>query len=94
MKSKMNQKQKLMAYVLSTDADLNSNKNINKKKIGELLNVSQSTIAHSIKETRLQLRIHELEKELSQAKSDVIEMKEVKQLGIPDFIEPEYKQKP
>lgn len=28
MKSKMNQKQKLMAYVLSTDADLNSNKNI------------------------------------------------------------------
>ena len=73
---------------------LNSNKNITQKKIGELFNVSQSTIAHSIKETRLQLRIHELEKELSQAKSDVIEMKEVKQLGIPDFIEPEYKQKP
>ena len=94
MKSKMNQKQKLMAYVLSTDADLNSNKNITQKKIGELFNVSQSTIAHSIKETRLQLRIHELDKELSQAKSDVIEMKGVKQLGIPDFIEPEYKQKP
>ena len=32
MKSKMNQKQKLMAYVLSTDADLNSNKNITQKK--------------------------------------------------------------
>ncbi|MBU5680137.1 hypothetical protein [Blautia sp. MSJ-9] len=94
MKQKLGPKHRLMAYVLSTDADLNSNKNITQKEIGHLFGVSQSTIAQAVKETKLQLKIHELEEELSQAKSDVVEMEDVKKLGIPDFVESKYKRKP
>ena len=95
MKRKMSKKHQLMAYVLSTDADLNRDKNITQKEIGKLFNVSQSTVAQAIKETKLQMRINELEKDLSEAKNNILKMNEAKQLEIPaDSIGAEYKRKP
>ena len=45
MKKKKSDTHKLMAYVLSTDADLNREKNITQEKIADLFGVSQSTVA-------------------------------------------------
>ena len=92
MKPKMSEKHKLMAYVLSTDADLNRHKNITQSEIAKILGVSQSTVAQSIKEVKFRRRIDELEKELSQAKKEVI--KEVDTLQLPENIDPKYKRKP
>ena len=96
MKQKMSEKHKLMAYVLSTDADLNRHKNITQSEIAKILGVSQSTVAQSIKEVKFRRRIDELEKELSQAKKEVIKevIKEVDTLQLPENIDHKYKRKP
>ena len=94
MRQKMTDKHKLMAYVLSTDADLNREKNITQGEIGKLLGVSQSSVAQGIKEARLSLRINELEQQLSQAKSEVMQLEGIDSLELPDHIDAEYKRKP
>lgn len=94
MKQKMSEKHKLIAYVLKTDVDFNSNKNITQSKIADLLGVSQSTIAQSIKEVKLRLRFHELEKELSQMKKEVRQLEGIDSLQLPENINPKYKRKP
>lgn len=94
MKQKMTDKHKLMAYVLSTDADLNRDKNITQEDIGRLFGVKQSTVAQGIKEAKLRLRINELEKELSEVKGEVLQMEGIEMLELPSGIDPEYKRKP
>ena len=94
MKQKMSEKHKLMAYVLSTDADLNRHKNITQSEIANILGVSQSTVAQSIKEVKFRRRIDELEKELSQVKKEVIKLQVVDTLQLPENIDPKYKRKP
>ena len=49
MKKKMSDKHKLMAYVLSTDADLNRDKNITQGDIADLFGVSQPTVAQAVR---------------------------------------------
>ena len=93
-KKRMNQKQKLVAYVLNTDIDLNRNKNITQQEIGDILGFSQSTIAQSIKETKYQIRIKQLEKELSEIKGEIPQMKGMEVLDLPSDIDSEYKHKP
>ena len=73
MKRKLTDKQKIMAYVLSTDADLNSSKKITQEEIGSLFNVSQPTIAQAMKDVRHKMEIADLQNELLQAKRDLIE---------------------
>ena len=94
MKQKMSEKHKLMAYVLSTDADLHINKNVTQSEIANILGVSQSTVAQSIKEVKFRRRIDELEKELSQVKKEVIKLQVVDTLQLPENIDPKYKRKP
>lgn len=89
----MNQKQKLIAYVLNTDSDLNCNKNITQKEIGDILGYSQSTIAKNIKEVGYQIRINELEKELSNIKEQILVDKKYEVLNLPSNVESEYKHK-
>ncbi len=93
-KEKMNQKQKLIAYVLNTDADLNRNKNITQKEIGNILGFSQSTIAQNIKEIRYQSRINELKEELSRIKREVLLDEKYETLDLPLNVEPKYEHKP
>lgn len=93
-KKRMNQKQKLIAYVLNTDADLNRNKNITQREIADILGFSQSTIAQNIKETKYQIRINQLEKELSEIKGEIPQMKGIEVLNLPSDMDSEYKHKP
>lgn len=65
MKAKLNQKQKLMAYILNKDDDCG---NIAMEKIGIIFNTSQSTISNAIKDISHQLEVNNLQKELSDAK--------------------------
>ena len=58
MKKKMSDKHKLMAYVLSTDVDLNRDKNITQKEIANLFGVSQSTVSQAIKESIIRQHHH------------------------------------
>ena len=93
-KKRMNQKQKLIAYVLNTDADLNRNKNITQREIADILGFSQSTIAQNIKDTKYQIRINQLEKELSEIKGEIPQMKGIEVLNLPSDMDSEYKHKP
>ena len=93
MKKKMSDKHKLMAYVLSTDADLNSEKNITQGDIANLFGTSQSSVSQGIKEAKLKLKINELEKELSVVKGEVLELDGINALELPDNISDEYKRK-
>lgn len=93
-KKKMSKKQKLIAYVLSTDADLNRDKNITQKEIGGVLGFSQSTIAQNLKETKYQMRIRELENELSSIKNEIPKIEGIEVLALPSDIDSEYKHKP
>ena len=93
MRKKMTDKHKLMAYVLSTDADLNREKNITLGEIAGLFGVSQSSVAQGIKEAKLRLRINELEQELSQIKGEVMQLEGIDTLALPEDIDYEYKRK-
>ncbi len=93
MRKKMTDKHKLMAYVLSTDADLNREKNITQGEIAGLFGVSQSSVAQGIKEAKLRLRINELEQELSQIKGEVMQLEGIDTLALPEDIDYEYKRK-
>lgn len=73
MRKVLNDKQKLMAYVLNTDADLNANGRITQSKIGDLLKVSQSTVAQAIKDVRHKLEVNSLQNELFETKRELIE---------------------
>jgi predicted transcriptional regulator len=94
MKKKMSDKHKLMAYVLSTDADLNRDKNITQDDIANLFGVSQPTVAQAVKEAKLRLRISELEQELSQAKGEVMQLEGIDVLQLPENVDSQYKRKP
>lgn len=93
MKKKMSDKHKLIAYVLSTDAELNSQKNITQEEIGNLLGVSQSTIAQSNKETALRLQNSMLRKELSDTKRELRQLKGIEALSLPNDFDDEYQHK-
>lgn len=93
MRKKMTDKLKLMAYVLSTDADLNREKNITQGEIAELFGVSQPAVAQGIKEAKLRLRINELEQELSQIKSEVMQIEGINALELPEDIDSKYRRK-
>jgi len=94
-KKRMNEKQKLMAYVLSTDEDLNERKKITQREIGDLFGYSQPTISSAIKDTRNLIRIRGLERELSEAKQEILHLQEVtRQFSLPDHIDDEYHKMP
>ena len=93
MKTKMTDKHKLMAYVLTTDVDLNKNHNITQKEIAKLFNVSQSTIATAIKEAKMRIEIDNLIKELSKVKGEVLKLDNIKTFQLPDNIDKIYKRK-
>lgn len=91
---KMTDKHKIMAYVLSTDADLNRIKIITQKDIANLFGVSQATISQAVKETKYRLKITSLEKELIQAKAELKQLSGIETLQIPEDIDKEYKRMP
>lgn len=94
-KKKMTDKQKLIAYILNTDADLNENKNITQKEIASILGFSQSTIAQNLKEIRYKMKIKELEEQLSKIKrNDILKIKGIERLELPLNINSDYKHKP
>lgn len=93
-KKRMDQKQKLIAYVLSTDQDINSYKNVTQKEIADILGFSQSTIAQNIKEVKYKMRIYQLEDKLSEIKREIFQMEEMKVLDLPSDIKSEYRHKP
>lgn len=93
MRKKMTDKHQLMAYVLSTDADLNAEKNITQKKIAKLFGMSQTAVSQGIKEAKLKLKINELQKELSTIKGEVLNMNGINTLELPSKINSEYKRK-
>ena len=63
----MTDKHKFMSYVLNNDEDLN----VSTTKIAEMFAVSQSTVSNAIKDVRYELKIKNLEKELSMAKKEL-----------------------
>ncbi|MFL0194831.1 hypothetical protein ACJDU8_04475 [Clostridium sp. WILCCON 0269] len=71
MKRKMTDKHKFMSYVLNNDEDLN----VSTTKIAEMFEVSQSTVSNAIKDVRYELKIKNLEKELSIAKKEIYNSK-------------------
>lgn len=93
MKKKMTDKHKLMAYVLTNDAELNVNKSITQSEIAHIFGVSQSTIALSNKETALRLRNNQLQNELNQAKHDIQELQAIQELPLPDNLSDQYQHK-
>lgn len=96
MKRKMDLGSKLMAYVLSTDADFNRNMAITQSTIANIFGVAQSTVAQSIKEVKLSLMNKEQEQinqELTKAKEDVTQLKNIESLQFPDNISMQYKRK-
>ena len=93
MKKKMSDKLMWMAYVLSTDADLNRGRNITQNDIANLFGVSQPTIAQAVKEARFHLQINELKQELSRAKNEVMQLDGIEALQLPESIDSQYKQK-
>ena len=96
MKRKMDPESKLMAYVLSTDADFNRNMAITQSTIANIFGVAQSTVAQSIKEVKLSLMDKEQEQinqELTKAKEDVRQLKNIESLQFPDDICMQYKRK-
>lgn len=93
MKKKMSENHKLMAYVLSTDADINQTKNITQTAIANLFGVSQSTVAQAIKEAKLRVRIHELEQQLSPVKEELLQLDGIETLELPEIKDTVYKRK-
>ena len=96
MKRKMDLGSKLMAYVLSTDADFNRNMAITQSVIANIFGVAQSTVAQSIKEVKISLMDKEQEQinqELTKAKEDVRQLKNIESLQFPDNISMQYKRK-
>lgn len=67
MKSKMTPKHKLMAYVLNREYGYSM------KKIGELMNVAQSTISKAVNEAEYWVKINNLQQELYAARQELIE---------------------
>lgn len=70
MKSKLNDKQKIMAYVLNRDMNFNYPMD----RIASLMRVSQSTISNAIKEVEYLRQIQNLEMELQAAKAQIAQM--------------------
>lgn len=93
MKKKMSENHKLMAYVLSTDADINQTKNITQTDIANLFGVSQSTVAQAIKEAKLRVRINELEQQLSPVKEELLQLDRIETLELPEIKDTVYKRK-
>lgn len=93
MKKKMTDKHKVIAYVLSTDADLNANKKITQKEISDILGVSQPTIALSNKETALKLQNEELQRQLSEAKQEILRLDGIENFSLPGDCNNEYRRK-
>lgn len=82
MKQIMNDEFKLMAYILSTDEEINNVKKIRQKDIACVFGVSQSTIAKAIKEAKLIIMAKKSEDKLNHMKEKVLCLDEIKQLGL------------
>lgn len=67
MRRALNEKQRLIAYVLNKDPDLG---NHSTKKIGEFFGVSQSTAYNAVKEIQIARKIQDLKQQLAAAKVD------------------------
>ncbi|MDY5104252.1 MAG: hypothetical protein SPE91_02720 [Megasphaera elsdenii] len=67
MRRALNEKQRLIAYVLNKDPDLG---NHSTQRIGELFGVSQSTAYNAVKEVQIARKIQDLEQQLAAAKVD------------------------
>ena len=67
MRRALNEKQRLIAYVLNKDPDSG---NHSTKKIGEFFEVSQSTAYNAVKEVQIARKIQDLEQQLAAAKVD------------------------
>jgi hypothetical protein len=81
MKKALNDKQKLMAYVLNKDPDLG---NHSTKKIGDFFKVAQSTAYNAVKDVGIARQIQNLQKELEETKTELLASKEHKK---PDLIQ-------
>lgn len=91
MKKKLNEKQQLMSYVLSTDADLNSNKKITQSEIAKIFGVTQPTVSASNAKTALKLENNNLRKQLTEAKQEIKKLADSSVIEIPDNITDEYR---
>ncbi len=69
MRSKLNSKQKMIAYVLKTDDDLG---NPSAETIGNMFGVSGTTIRNAVKEIRYEKKIYDLEAELAETKNRLL----------------------
>jgi len=67
--AKMTLKHKLMAYVLTQDADFSYSQN----EVAKLLNISQSRISESVKDIKYQMTIRNLEKEIENTKNKLMQ---------------------
>lgn len=65
----MSDKKKLMAFVLNKDSDFDCSMS----KIGNLFNVSQSTVSSAIKEIGYKKQIMDLEDEIKETRKQLIE---------------------
>ena len=83
MRKKLNDKQKVIAYLLNTDDDLG---NLSTKKIGKLFDVSQSTAYNAVKDIRVQKRIKDLEQELERTKRELRERNPMITDGVVDVL--------
>lgn len=68
MRSKLNDKQKMMAYILNRDEDMR----YSQRKIGDLMGVSSSTISNAVKEMEYRKTIQSLENELQETRAMMI----------------------
>lgn len=69
MKKALNDKQKIVAYLLNKDPDLG---NVSTKKIGETFKVAQSTAYNAVKDIAIAKRIYDLEKKLEETKMEIL----------------------
>lgn len=67
MRRALNDRQRLMAYLLNKDPDFN----YPTRKIAELFGVSQSTISNAVKEVQMARKIQDLEQQLAEVKAQV-----------------------
>ena len=79
---KANDKQKFMAYLLSTDPDLNQNGKITQQMIADIFHVSQGTISNWIDDVKNELekaylrnQASKLQRELNDLKKSMLQSK-------------------
>ena len=74
MQKRLNDKQKMLAYIMTHDQDIKMNKNITQKEIAGLFGVSQPTISQGIKEMSSRIQINQLQKQLASLKGEALDI--------------------